>query len=112
MAALPELCVFDLDDCVWSPEMFTLRHTPTPEDVLLGPLPGGCGTGVVGLRSGPRDVIRLFPGAIVAFQRAMRGQYGHMRLAAASSADTPRACLLYTSPSPRDRTRSRMPSSA
>ena len=25
---------------------------------------------------------------------------------------TPRACLLYTSPSPRDRTRSRMPSSA
>jgi len=26
--------------------------------------------------------------------------------------DTLRACLLYTSPSPRDRTRSRMPSSA
>ena len=25
---------------------------------------------------------------------------------------TPRICLLYTSPSPRDRTRSRMPSSA
>ena len=25
---------------------------------------------------------------------------------------TPRRCLLYTSPSPRDRTRSRMPSSA
>ena len=25
---------------------------------------------------------------------------------------TPKACLLYTSPSPRDRTRSRMPSSA
>ena len=25
---------------------------------------------------------------------------------------TPSACLLYTSPSPRDRTRSRMPSSA
>ena len=27
-------------------------------------------------------------------------------------ADTPQTCLLYTSPSPRDRTRSRMPSSA
>ena len=27
-------------------------------------------------------------------------------------ADTPAICLLYTSPSPRDRTRSRMPSSA
>ena len=26
--------------------------------------------------------------------------------------DTPNTCLLYTSPSPRDRTRSRMPSSA
>ena len=26
--------------------------------------------------------------------------------------ETPRICLLYTSPSPRDRTRSRMPSSA
>ena len=28
------------------------------------------------------------------------------------SGDQPKACLLYTSPSPRDRTRSRMPSSA
>ena len=27
-------------------------------------------------------------------------------------ADSPNICLLYTSPSPRDRTRSRMPSSA
>ena len=28
------------------------------------------------------------------------------------SADSNKTCLLYTSPSPRDRTRSRMPSSA
>ena len=28
------------------------------------------------------------------------------------SNDAPKICLLYTSPSPRDRTRSRMPSSA
>ena len=28
------------------------------------------------------------------------------------AADVDRSCLLYTSPSPRDRTRSRMPSSA
>ena len=28
------------------------------------------------------------------------------------SAESPLTCLLYTSPSPRDRTRSRMPSSA
>ena len=30
----------------------------------------------------------------------------------AENAGAARACLLYTSPSPRDRTRSRMPSSA
>ena len=39
-----------------------------------------------------------------------------MRLSASELADkvqlTRSACLLYTSPSPRDRTRSRMPSSA
>ena len=29
-----------------------------------------------------------------------------------NTSDRPKACLLYTSPSPRDRTRSRMPSSA
>ena len=34
----------------------------------------------------------------------------HLRIDRA--ADAPRTCLLYTSPSPRDRTRSRMPSSA
>ena len=34
------------------------------------------------------------------------------RLAAQERADWAEACLLYTSPSPRDRTRSRMPSSA
>ena len=30
----------------------------------------------------------------------------------AQNVDSPKTCLLYTSPSPRDRTRSRMPSSA
>ena len=33
-------------------------------------------------------------------------------LAPSSDEDRPAICLLYTSPSPRDRTRSRMPSSA
>ena len=45
------------------------------------------------------------------------GKVGHVRVFAAlasmaSSAALLYACLLYTSPSPRDRTRSRMPSSA
>jgi hypothetical protein len=26
--ALPELVVFDLDDCLWSPEMYTLSEIP------------------------------------------------------------------------------------
>ena len=36
---------------------------------------------------------------------------GKLRIGFSSIAN-PQACLLYTSPSPRDRTRSRMPSSA
>ena len=35
-----------------------------------------------------------------------------LALGAIKHIETPRICLLYTSPSPRDRTRSRMPSSA
>ena len=34
------------------------------------------------------------------------------RKASQNDNDQPKTCLLYTSPSPRDRTRSRMPSSA
>jgi len=37
---------------------------------------------------------------------------GHMAAARTLKSRIERACLLYTSPSPRDRTRSRMPSSA
>ena len=36
----------------------------------------------------------------------------HEVLGVGTLCDKPRNCLLYTSPSPRDRTRSRMPSSA
>ena len=39
-------------------------------------------------------------------------RYGEALVVAAASAGTDYVCLLYTSPSPRDRTRSRMPSSA
>ena len=39
-------------------------------------------------------------------------QRGDTRLDYTTAAGDPSACLLYTSPSPRDRTRSRMPSSA
>jgi len=90
---LPALCVFDMDDCLWSPEMYTLEVLPTPQDVVLGELPNGRGRGVVGLRSGA-DVIQLFPGAHTILQRCNDGEYDPMRLAVASSADTPFAASI------------------
>ena len=87
----PSLVVFDLDDCVWSPEMYTLNEVPSTASAVRGSLGDGKGEGVVGVRSGS-EVIRLFPGALQAFQRVLAGEYGaEMRLAAASSADTPQA---------------------
>ena len=50
----------------------------------------GRGEGVVGVHSGG-DIIRLFPGALVALQECADGKYPGMRLAVASSADTPLA---------------------
>ena len=45
--------------------------------------------------------------------RFARGDAGRVDQAVTAAADAqPGCCLLYTSPSPRDRTRSRMPSSA
>ena len=87
----PSLVVFDLDDCVWSPEMYTLNQIPSAAGAVRGSLGNDKGEGVVGVRSGS-EVIRLFPGALQAFQRVLAGEYGaEMRLAAASSADTPQA---------------------
>ena len=43
---------------------------------------------------------------------AVTNSDGTYRISVRSSLNSPYGCLLYTSPSPRDRTRSRMPSSA
>ena len=57
-----------------------------------------------------RSLERLTEASIPIF---MSGAYiGTDLMIAADSAVTAKVCLLYTSPSPRDRTRSRMPSSA
>ena len=85
---IPELAVFDLDDCMWSPEMYILRHIPTEENVVRGDL--GCGEGIVGVMSG-RYEVRLFPDALRVLQKVYMGEYPNMRIAAASSADTPLA---------------------
>lgn len=98
--AVPELVVFDLDECLYSPEMYTLEHIPC--EPVHGDLGGGHGEGVVGVRSGPSVVVSLYPHARRVLQEihAQRHTtYAGMRLAAASSADTPfaarcgRACL-------------------
>merc|ERR1719174_181517 len=86
----PSLVVFDLDDCIWSPEMYTLSVVPKPKDAIMGDL-NGKGKGVIGVRSGG-EVIKIFPGALRALQEIHAGKYpGPMRLATASSAETPRA---------------------
>ena len=69
---------------------YTLDEVPTAQSVVRGQLAHGRGEGVVGVRSG-RDVIRLFDGAAHALQQCHDGAYPTMRLAVASSADTPRA---------------------
>ena len=73
-----------------NPPRYTLDEVPTAQSVARGQLAHGRGEGVVGVRSG-RDVIRLFDGAAHALQQCHDGAYPTMRLAVASSADTPRA---------------------
>eukprot|EP00605_Chrysophyceae_sp_TOSAG23-4_P002152 GSChrysophyteH1.ASY1.ANO1.2380.1 assembled CDS len=55
----PKLVVFDLDECVYHPEMYSLHVVPTKNDCVM--------------------------------QRILAGDYPGMRIAAASSADTPLA---------------------
>ena len=106
--ALPELVVFDLDMCMWSPEMYTLHKPPTipvPGDLGRATAPsmmpaagapagmaatGRAMQGVVGASNG-QDTVRLFPGALAALQDVAAGKYPGMRIAAASSADNANA---------------------
>ena len=88
--AKPALVVWDMDDCLWSPEMFTLSEMPS--EGVRGDL-NGRGEGVVGVRSGS-DVIRLFPDALRVLQEFWDGDHDPTRLAVASSADTPFAASI------------------
>ena len=105
---LPELVVFDLDMCAWSPEMYTLHKPPTiavPGDLgqateqsmlpAAGAPAGMAATGramagVAGASNG-QDTVRLFPGALLALQEVALGKYPGMRVAVASSADNANA---------------------
>lgn len=83
---LPKLVVFDLDLCLWHPEMYILNHLPT---AVRGPL-GNEGEGVAIAQCGKYQV-RLFPDALKILQELYRDVYPGVRIAVASSADTPRA---------------------
>eukprot|EP00667_Euglena_gracilis_P025583 EG_transcript_30111 len=65
LARVPHMIVFDLDDCLWHPEMHELARPPA--EAVVGDLGGGQ-QGVVGLRAG-RDVVRLHSGALIALQQ-------------------------------------------
>jgi magnesium-dependent phosphatase 1 len=64
-----------------------MRVIPTPDNKVLGDL-NGRGEGVIGVMSG-RHQISLHPGSLLALQNHLNGKYGDMRVAFASSADTP-----------------------
>ncbi|OLP82669.1 hypothetical protein AK812_SmicGene36665 [Symbiodinium microadriaticum] len=83
----PELCVFDLDACLWDKEMYEMEAIPQDSDVVLGDLRGR-GEGVTGVMSGA-DKISLHKGAMKALQDHADGKYPGMKIAVASSADTP-----------------------
>ena len=87
---LPKLVVFDLDDCLWRPEMYTLDEVPTASRVRKTQLGRLEDMGVTGVYSG-HDVIQLYPYALEVLQDIYMNKYGDIRIAAASSANTPRA---------------------
>jgi len=60
----------------------------------------------------PDTTVEIHPSAMTISGGNLTITIPRCRMVLASLADNPSGCLLYTSPSPRDRTRSRMPSSA
>lgn len=87
----PKLIVFDLDMCIWSPEMYELDEIPTTASIIRGKLKPDDAEGVIAVTSG-YDQIRIFPDALAILQQYQRGEFPDtVRIAAASSADTPRA---------------------
>lgn len=76
---VPRLIIFDLDACLWSPEMFELDAKPTAYDATLG-----------GVKAG-NDVVRLFPGALAVLRTiiADKARFADTRVAVASSTTHP-----------------------
>eukprot|EP01031_Cornospumella_fuschlensis_P051138 gene51138-62534_t len=77
LKALPEMVVFDLDHCLWLPEMYTLHEIP--KKVVQGSL-NGRGDGAIGAISGNQQ-IRLFPDALRILQDIYLDAYPGLRIA-------------------------------
>ena len=72
--------------------MYELDEVPTEASKVLGKLPDG--EGVVAVRSGYEE-IRVFPDALLILRDFYNNCFpSHLRIAAASSADTPRAAQI------------------
>ena len=86
--AVPALIVFDLDACLWSPEMYELDGAPTTYDAKRG-----------GVKAG-RDTVCLYPGAQAVLLRLLtQDEFKNCKVAAASSTTEPAfasTCLAQT----------------
>ena len=75
---LPSLIVFDLDACLWLPEMYELSSRPTTYDAAKG-----------GVKAGG-ETVKLFPGAQSVLHRILTdGSFSSTKIAAASSTTEP-----------------------
>ena len=79
---------FDLDACLWDKEMYEMPALPSSDRVVRGDL-NGRGEGITGVYSGSHDIISLHQGSLMALQEHADNQYPGMKIALASSADTP-----------------------
>mmetsp|Transcript_702 Transcript_702/g.853 ORF Transcript_702/g.853 Transcript_702/m.853 type:complete len:200 (-) Transcript_702:423-1022(-) len=85
---LPLLVVFDLDSCLWTPEMFELRGSPT--EPVKGELLQA-GEGIVGVKCESGQTVKLFPGALAALQEMLTDPaWKNSKIAAASSSLVPK----------------------
>jgi magnesium-dependent phosphatase 1 len=87
---LPSMIVFDLDDCLWSPEMYTLRNKPSiPVEGIIDEKSQH--RGIVGMqvpRNGP--VVKLFSEAREILQELVTNPiYTDITLGLASSSEKP-----------------------
>lgn len=113
---LPTIIVFDLDDCLWTPEMHELSGMPSiPVEGPLDPNDNQSTLGVVGMKVPSRrrgrgggfdwggyntddeEVVELYPGARLALRElVMNPKYRGIKVAFASTSLEPsysRACL-------------------